>query len=174
MPFVLLTGEKWWGDIFGLEVVNRYFQNSGILSMSKHSLVIVLSCTWSTVVGIMDMRLACKCPGDDSRGGGEAKPLNLVISSRLYDEACCLARHHHNYRAGKIDGEAPARRRRAALQNITPDGLLLLLRLFILLGELQGIISSRKRKKGSQHLSSTHIRFQDFPFDIFPCFQNIA
>ena len=96
---------------------------SGILSMSKHSLVIVLSCTWSTVVGIMDMRLACKCPGDDSRGGGEAKPLNLVISSRLYDEACCLARHHHNYRAGKIDGEAPARRRRrAALQNITPDG----------------------------------------------------
>ena len=147
---------------------------SGILSMSKHSLVIVLSCTWSTVVGIMDMRLACKCPGDDSRGGGEAKPLNLVISSRLYDEACCLARHHHNYRAGKIDGEAPARRRRAALQNITPDGLLLLLRLFILLGELQGIISSRKRKKGSQHLSSTRIRFQDFHFDNFSCFQNIA
>ena len=79
---------------------------SGILSMSKHSLVIVLSCTWSTVVGIMDMRLACKCPGDDSRGGGEAKPLNLVISSRLYDEACCLARHLsfqlYSYDDGKL------------------------------------------------------------------------
>ena len=42
---------------------------------------------WS-VVGIMDMRLACKCPGDDSGAEaghqeGEAKPLNLVISSRL-------------------------------------------------------------------------------------------
>ena len=36
---------------------------------------------------------------------GEAKPLNLVIS-RLH--------HHHNYRAGKIDGELA----RAALQNI--------------------------------------------------------
>ena len=37
---------------------------------------------------IMDMRLACKCPGDDSGAEaghqeGEAKPLNLVISSRL-------------------------------------------------------------------------------------------